>query len=63
MTKNPFLYYKTSPEIIQLTVMTYIRFPLSLRNIGGPLSMKAGDCFRDSDACFMRDAAAVEFYG
>jgi len=31
--KNPFRYFKTSPEIIRLAVMMYIRFPLSLRNI------------------------------
>lgn len=30
---NPFRYFKTSPEIIRLAVMTYIRFPLSLRNV------------------------------
>lgn len=33
MTKNPFRYFKTSPEIIQLAVMMYVRFPLSLRNV------------------------------
>ena len=34
MTKrNPFRYFKTSPEIIRLAVMVYIRFPLSLRNV------------------------------
>ena len=34
MTKrSPFRYFKTSPEIIRLTVMMYIRFPLSLRNV------------------------------
>ena len=26
-------YFKTSPEIIRLAVMLYIRFPLSLRNV------------------------------
>ena len=31
--KNPFLYFKTSPEIIRLAVMMYIRFPLSLRQV------------------------------
>lgn len=30
---NPFLYFKTSPEIIRLSVMLYARFPLSLRNV------------------------------
>jgi len=34
MTKrSPFRYFKTSPEIIRLAVMPYIRFPLSLRNV------------------------------
>ena len=34
MTKHsPFLYFKTSPEIIRLAVMRYVRFPLSLRNV------------------------------
>jgi putative transposase len=34
MTKpNPFKYFKTSPEIIRLAVMLYVRFPLSLRNV------------------------------
>ena len=27
-----FRYFKTSPEIIQLAGMMYVRFPLSLRN-------------------------------
>jgi putative transposase len=31
--KNPFKYFKTSPEIIKLAVMMYIRFPLSLRQV------------------------------
>ncbi len=34
MTKPaPFRYFKTSPEIIRLAVMMYVRFPLSLRNV------------------------------
>ena len=34
MTKHsPFRYFKTSPEIIRLAVMLYVRFPLSLRNV------------------------------
>jgi len=28
-----FRYFKTIPEIIQLAVMLYVRFPLSLRNL------------------------------
>ena len=30
---NPFRYFKTSPEIIRLTVMMYVRYPLSLREV------------------------------
>jgi len=34
MTKeSPFKWFKTSPEIIRLAVMMYVRFPLSLRNV------------------------------
>ena len=30
---NPFRYFRTSPAIIRLAVMMYVRFPLSLRNV------------------------------
>ena len=44
-TKNPFKYFKTSPEIIKLAVMHYIRYPLSLRQIEDILHE------RDIDIC------------
>jgi putative transposase len=31
--KSPFRYFKTSPEIIRLAVMYYVRYPLSLRSV------------------------------
>ena len=31
--QNPFRYFNFSPEIIRLTVMLYIRYPLSLRQV------------------------------
>jgi putative transposase len=31
--RSPFRYFKTSPEVIRLAVMLYVRFPLSLRNV------------------------------
>ena len=31
--KNSFCYFKTSPDIIRLAVMMYVRFPLSLRQV------------------------------
>jgi len=30
---SPFNYFKTSPKIIRLAVMMYVRFPLSVRNL------------------------------
>jgi hypothetical protein len=39
MTKySPFHYPKTSPEIIRLGGMLYVRFPLLLRNVENSLS-------------------------
>ena len=31
--RSPFGYFKTSPEIIHLAVMLYIRYPLSVRKV------------------------------
>jgi putative transposase len=30
---NPFRYFNSSPEVIRLVAMLYVRFPLSLRNV------------------------------
>ncbi len=31
--QNPFRFFNSSPEVIRLTVMMYIRYPLSLRQV------------------------------
>jgi putative transposase len=31
--KSPFRYFKTSPEVIRLAVLMYVRYPLSLRHV------------------------------
>ena len=31
--RSPFRYFKTSPEIIRLAVMLYVKFPFSLRDV------------------------------
>jgi len=31
--RNPFKYFNSSPEVIRLTVMMYVRYPLSLRQV------------------------------
>ncbi|MEM6900303.1 MAG: IS6 family transposase [Pseudomonadota bacterium] len=48
MNKNPFRYFKTSPEIIQLAVMMYVRFPLSLRNVEDLLHERGIDICHES---------------
>ena len=48
MSQNPFRYFKTSPEIIQLAVMMYVRFPLSLRNVEDLLHERGIDVCHES---------------
>jgi putative transposase len=31
--QNPFRYFNSSPEVIRLAVLMYIRYPLSLRQV------------------------------
>ena len=31
--RNPFRYFNSSPEVIRLTVMMYIRYPLALHQV------------------------------
>ena len=38
-----FRYFKTSPEIIRLAVMMYVRYTLSLRNVEGLLHERGID--------------------
>jgi putative transposase len=33
--RNPFRYFNSSPEMIRLVVMMYLRYPLSLRQVEG----------------------------
>jgi len=48
MSKNPFRYFNTSPEIIRLAVMMYVRFPLSLRNVEDLLHERGIDVCHES---------------
>jgi putative transposase len=45
---NPFRYFKTSPEIICLAVMMYVRFPLSLCNVEDPLHERGIDICQET---------------
>src|SRR5450755_4423601 len=40
---NPFRYFNSSPEIIRLAVMMYVKYPLSLRNVEDLLSERGID--------------------
>lgn len=46
--RSPFRYFKTSPEIIRLAVMMYVRFPLSLRNVEDVLHERGIDISHES---------------
>jgi putative transposase len=48
MPKNLFRYFNTSPEIIRLAVMMYVRFPLSLRNVEDLLHERGIDVCHES---------------
>ena len=71
--KNPFLYFKTSPDIIRLAVMMYVRYPLSLRQVEDLLYERGIDVsyetvrawwnrFGPVFAAEIRKARSVSFY-
>jgi putative transposase len=41
--QSPFRYFKSSPEVIRLVVMMYVRFPLSPRNVEDLLAERGID--------------------
>ena len=42
-TTNPFLWFDSSPEVIRLVVLMYVKFPLSLRNVEDLLAERGID--------------------
>ncbi len=46
--RNPFRYFNSSPEIIRLTVMMYIRYPRSLRQVEDILTERGIDICHES---------------
>ena len=49
--QHPFRYFNSSPEIIRLAVMMYIRFPLSLRQVEDLLSGRSFDICHETVRC------------
>jgi len=45
---NPFRYFRTSREVIRLTVMMYVRFPLSVRIVEDLLHERGIDVSHES---------------
>src|SRR5580698_3027160 len=45
---NPFRYFNSSPEVIRLVVMMYVRYPLSLRNLEDLLAERGIDISHES---------------
>ena len=53
--RNPFRYFNSSPEVIRLTVMMYVRYPLSLRQVEDLLSERGIDiCHETVRFCWNR---------
>ena len=51
--EQPFQYFNSSPEVIRLVVMMYVRYPLSLRNVEDLLAERGIDISHET----------VRFYG
>ena len=42
-TPNPFRRFNSSPEVVRLVVMKYVKYPLSLRNVEDLLAERGID--------------------
>ncbi len=45
---SPFRYFNSSPEVIRLAVLTYVKCPLSLRNVEDLLFERGIDICHES---------------
>ena len=52
---NPFRYFNSSPEVIRLVVMMYVRYPLSLRNVEDLLAERGIDISHETVRFFWPD--------
>ena len=44
--RSPFRYFNSSPEVIRLVVMMYVKYPLSLRKVEDLLAERGIDWIR-----------------
>ena len=54
---NPFRYFNSSPEVIRLVVMMYVKYPLSLRNVEDLLAERGIDVSHETGAVHGLDGA------
>ncbi len=45
---SPFRYFHSSPELIRLVVLMYVRFPLSQRNVEDLLDVRGIELCRET---------------
>ncbi|MBB5716920.1 transposase-like protein [Sphingomonas aerophila] len=50
-SESPFFYFSSSPEVIRLVVMMYMRFPLSLQDIEDLLFERDIDICHETVRC------------
>ena len=62
LKKNLFKYFKTSPEIIRLAVMYYVRYPLSFRQVEDTLHERGIDISHET-VRFWVERFGLEFAG
>jgi putative transposase len=58
---NPFRYFHSSPHIIRMVVMLYVRYPLSLRNVEDLLFERGYDFCHETVRLWWNKAAALAF--
>ena len=58
---NPFRYFNSSPEVIRLVVMMYVRYPLSLRNVEDLLAERGIDIETSPVSPALANASLADF--
>jgi len=60
-THDPFRWFDSSPELIRLVVMIYVKYPLSLRNVEDLLAERGIDiCHETVRLCWFRQMKTLQ---
>ena len=60
---NPFRYFNSSPEIIRLAVLMYVKYPLSLRNVEDLLAERGIDISHETVRFWWNRFGPMEGWG